>query len=64
MRDFQVCNRCVMDTTDSRIVFDEAGICDHCRSYDEDIVPNWHTDERGKAELNAIVQKIKKGPGF
>lgn len=60
MREYQICNRCVMDTTDSRIVFDENGICDHCHTFDEDILPNWHTDERGARELDVIVQKIKK----
>ena len=30
-RPFQRCTRCVMDTTDSKITFDENGVCDHCR---------------------------------
>ena len=29
-RPYQRCTRCVMDTTDSKIVFDEDGVCDHC----------------------------------
>lgn len=49
-----------MDTTDSKIVFDENGVCDHCRDFYENILPNWHTDSRGKAELDKIVGKIKK----
>lgn len=28
---YQICNRCVMDTTDKDIVFDENGICNHCK---------------------------------
>lgn len=29
---YQICNRCVMDTTDPLITFDEKGICHHCTS--------------------------------
>mgnify|MGYP001545169930 CR=1 FL=1 len=60
MRAFQICTRCVMDTTDSKIVFDENGVCDHCLSFDRDTLPNWHTDERGKNDLAKIVEKIKQ----
>ena len=63
----QVCTNCVMDTTDSKITFDDKGVCDHCRTYYDKIEPNWHTDERGAAELDKIVQKIKadgKGKDF
>jgi N-acetyl sugar amidotransferase len=49
-----------MDTTDSKIKFDEGGVCDHCRDFYENVLPNWHTDERGKIKLKAIVDKIKK----
>jgi len=28
---YQVCTRCVMDTTDPEIQFDENGFCNHCR---------------------------------
>lgn len=58
-RDYQVCSNCVMDTSDSLIEFDERGICDHCHSFKTHVLPNWHTDERGRAELEKIVAKIK-----
>ncbi|MFV3410573.1 N-acetyl sugar amidotransferase [Bdellovibrio bacteriovorus] len=60
MREYRVCTNCVMDTTDSKIVFDEKGVCDHCHSFKEDLLPNWHTDERGLSDLKKIVEKIKK----
>ena len=59
-REYQICTNCVMDTTDSMITFDDNGICDHCRSFERNVLPNWHTDERGRAELEEIVAKIKK----
>ena len=56
----QICSNCVMDTTDSKISFDEKGVCDHCKTYYTDILPKWHTDERGHTALEEIVVKIKK----
>lgn len=29
---YQICKRCVMDTTDPDIVFDERGYCNHCKT--------------------------------
>ncbi len=57
---YRVCTNCVMDTTDSKIVFDENGVCDHCNTYYKDILPYWHTDERGEKNLKEIIAKIKK----
>lgn len=57
---YRICARCVMDTSDSAITFDEKGDCDHCRTFYTRIEPNWHTDERGRAELDKLVAKIKK----
>lgn len=57
---YQVCTRCIMDTTDPNIVFDENGVCDYCKNFDEVIVPSWHTDERGMQQLGPIVDNIKK----
>lgn len=31
---YRICTRCVMDTSDPDIVFDEAGVCNHCHRYD------------------------------
>lgn len=59
-REYQVCTNCVMDTTDSKIVFDERGVCDHCNDFYENVKPNWHTDDKGRAELEPIIAKIKE----
>lgn len=58
-RTYQVCSNCVMDTSDSKIAFDEKGMCDHCHNFYESIKPNWHPDERGATELNQLLGKIK-----
>ncbi len=59
-RDYQICTNCVMDTTDLKIKFDKDGICDHCNTFKIDILPYWHTDERGHNKLLSIVKRIKR----
>ncbi len=49
-----------MDTSDPRIVFDAEGISDYYYNFHKNILPTWHTDERGKAELMKMAEKIKK----
>ncbi|MDR6786143.1 N-acetyl sugar amidotransferase [Pedobacter africanus] len=57
---YQICTNCVMDTSDSKISFDESGVCDHCNDFKENVLPNWHPDDLGRVELDRIVEKIKK----
>jgi len=59
-QEYQICTNCAMDTTDSKIIFDEKGVCDHCNTFYKDIKPKWHTDDKGLAEITAIAEKIKK----
>ena len=58
--EYKVCVNCVMDTSDSKIIFDEKGVCDHCNDFYENVLPNWHTDEKGRKDLEAYVAKIKQ----
>lgn len=65
--DYQICTKTIMDTTDPNIIFNEKGESDYYTNYLETIVPNWHTDERGYAELMKEAEKIKadgKGRDF
>ena len=57
---YQMCTRCVMDTTDRDIEFDEKGVCNHCRKYDE-IVKNKRiiTPDR-QIELEKKINEIIK----
>lgn len=66
-RPYQICQNCIMDTSDSLIKFDERGWCEYCNNYHSNIVPNWHPDERGEREIAAEIEKIKadgKGRDF
>lgn len=49
-----------MDVSDSQISFDDQGVCDHCHAFEEDVRPHWHPDERGKAEVERTVARIKE----
>jgi N-acetyl sugar amidotransferase len=59
-RSYQVCMNCIMDTTDSNIIFDERGWCDYCNNYHANIKPNWHIDERGERAISLVMKKIKR----
>lgn len=56
---YRVCTNCIMDTSDSNITFDSRGWCDYCNNYHQNIVPNWHTDERGAKRIAEQVAQIK-----
>lgn len=57
---YRICANCIMDTSDSNITFDARGWCDYCNNYHEHILPNWHPDERGEAEILRQVEQIKR----
>lgn len=57
---YQICTNCIMDTTDSGIVFDSRGWCDYCNNYHSHILPHWHTDERGLRELEPVLEKMRR----
>lgn len=57
---YKICTNCVMDTSDSRISFDENGVCDHCNDFTNNVKPNWNVGVESKEELSSIIDKIKK----
>jgi N-acetyl sugar amidotransferase len=59
-RGYQICQNCIMDTSDSRITFDERGWCEYCNNFFDNILPNWHTDERGERAIQAQAERIKR----
>ena len=55
------CARCIMDTTaDPGIEFDEHGICNHCRRYDQLHSSRVAAGETGRRALAEIVEAIKR----
>lgn len=61
---YQICSNCVMDTSDSKIIFDDRGVCDHCNTFYSQVLPNWHADEMGRRSFDKIVSKVmQEGKG-
>lgn len=60
MKKYQICTRCIMDTSDPYIEFDEQGVCNHCNTYKQSIKRGLLTGETGKRELAKIITKIKE----
>ena len=59
MNDYRICNKCVMDTTDKLITFDENGICNHCKKYEEKILPFLQEKEKLNQLFQRNIEKIK-----
>lgn len=56
----QTCTRCIMDTSDPEISFDERGVCNHCRRVEERFVGKTWLPHDGWPKLDTIVAKIKQ----
>jgi N-acetyl sugar amidotransferase len=56
----KVCSNCVMDESDYKITFDSDGVCDHCRTFEKEILPKWNMGRGRDDELKKIVSSIKK----
>lgn len=56
---YRICRRCIMDTSDPHIVFDDSGQCNYCSNFDSTIAPSWHTDARGQAQLMEMADRIR-----
>ncbi len=58
-KEYRICNRCVMDTSDPEITFDEKGNCNHCNDYFDRIVNLTYQGESSDKQLKEIVSQIK-----
>lgn len=56
----QICKRCIMNTTDPEIYFDQQGICNHCNEFDKLTSKKWFPNQEGKKNLDVIFDKIRK----
>ncbi len=58
-RPYEICSRCIMDTTVPSIRFDENGECNFCEMHDI-MADQYPLTDDGKKKLDALVAKIKK----
>jgi len=56
---YQICTNCIMDTSDPEIVFDDNGVCNHCKNFEDNQKPKWFPNEEGKKKLDTIIANIK-----
>lgn len=56
---YQICTRCIMDTTDPGIIFNVDGVCNHCLGFDQKVSKFWKPGPEGRKEIDAIVKGIK-----
>jgi len=56
---YQICSHCVMDTSDSQIVFNSEGICNHCLGFEETTKQSWFPNEQGAKQLSGMIEQIK-----
>ena len=57
---YRVCTRCIMDTSDPEIVFDENGVCNHCHDYERRLAAEVYPGIKGKQQLAKAVAQIKR----
>ena len=58
-RAYQMYTRCIMNTTDPEIEFDENGVCNHCRGYEERVQRYLLPEAERQEALDRMVKKIK-----
>lgn len=57
---YQICSRCVMDTSDLQINFDENGVCNHCFEFDSNTAKRWFPNDEGQVRLEALLDDIRR----
>jgi len=65
--EFKICSKCVMDSTDPKITFDNDGVCDFCRDYEKNILKNWkpnYFDEKKLKETSELIKKKCKNKKY
>jgi N-acetyl sugar amidotransferase len=64
---YKICNKCIMDTSDSNIKFDTFGICEYCNNFDLNIKPHWQNQQLNKKKflkLSNLILESGKNKNF
>lgn len=56
---YQICTRCVMDTTDPDISFNEKGECNLCTEFLDKRIKHKYQGESSERQLDELVEKMK-----
>lgn len=58
--EYQICKRCVMDTSDSEIQFDKNGHCNHCNNYFNNIAGMAYQGKESDKAFEQLIAEMKK----
>ncbi|MBL7996074.1 N-acetyl sugar amidotransferase [bacterium] len=56
----KICARCIYDENTPQIEFDEKGVCNYCKMFDQLIEHYGTGKEKGEKEIGRIVQQIRR----
>lgn len=56
---YQICTRCIMDTTDPEIFFNEQGVCNHCYDHDRLTKQKVMSGKAGEVYLKRLIEQMK-----
>jgi N-acetyl sugar amidotransferase len=56
----RICTRCVMDTSDPDITFDDQGVCSHCRRADRLLAAIAISPEESERRLQGIAERMRQ----
>lgn len=54
-----ICTKCVMNTSDKNISFNDEGICDHCQDFNTNVKFHIYAENKLKKSLIQYINKIK-----
>ena len=63
MSNYQICNYCIMDTTDSEITFDRHGRCKYCTAAEETLRNKDFILKDSDDKLQDLIREMKLNPG-
>lgn len=58
-KNIKKCSRCLSDSYDQFILFDNNGVCNYCKKYDIEMKSSYHVNNNGEEKFNKIISRIK-----
>ena len=59
-RKYNICSNCVMDISDSNIIFDSRGVCEYCNNFNLNIKKNWQNNINNRKLFINLANNIRQ----
>lgn len=59
MSNYQICTKCIMDTSDPNITFDDNGVCNHCHDFNDKWNTGGYKGSESDEKLLEVINQIK-----